>query len=66
VTKVQPVQKVWLSTREALAYLGCSLDLLEQLRNRDEIRFARYGKRQIWYDLQSIDKFIESHVAVPK
>jgi hypothetical protein len=54
-----PLTKVWLSPREACDYLGCSLDLLENLRNEAEIEFSRYKKKHIWYDVRSIDRFIE-------
>lgn len=47
VGKVEPVQKTWLSTKEAMAYLGCSMDLLEKLRNNAEISFSKYNNRTI-------------------
>lgn len=61
--KIQPVQKVWLSTQEAAAYLGCSLDLLETLRNKAEVSFAKYG-RTIWYDLTSINRFMNRNKVI--
>jgi hypothetical protein len=57
--KIIPIQKVWLSPAEACAYLGCGLDLLEKLRNNAEIECSRWGKKQMWYDVRSIDRFIE-------
>lgn len=64
VGKVEPVQKTWLSTKEAMAYLGCSMDLLEKLRNNAEISFSQYNRRVIWYDLKSIERFIERNRVV--
>lgn len=57
--KVEQVGKTWLSPQEACAYLGCSLDLLERLRNEAQVSFARYGSRMIWYELRSINRFLE-------
>ncbi|MCS3134093.1 hypothetical protein NXW30_17380 [Phocaeicola vulgatus] len=31
--KVESVQKLWLNKDEAMAYLGCSVDYLDKLRN---------------------------------
>lgn len=57
VGKVEPVQKLWLSTAEACAYLDCSLDYMEKLRNNAEVSYAQDG-RKIWYDIRSIDRFL--------
>ena len=32
--KVEPIQKIWLSKTEAIAYLGCSEDFLRSLREK--------------------------------
>ncbi len=64
VGKVEPVNKLWLSAKEAMAYLGCSDKLLEKLRNNAEISFSQYNKRTIWYDLKSIERFIERNRVV--
>lgn len=47
VGKVEPVNKLWLSAKEAMAYLGCSDKLLEKLRNNAEISFSKYNNRTI-------------------
>ncbi|RGM25310.1 helix-turn-helix domain-containing protein [Bacteroides sp. OM08-17BH] len=62
--KVEPVNKLWLSAKEAMAYLGCSDKLLEKLRNDAEISFSQYNKRTIWYELRSLDRFIERNRVV--
>lgn len=59
IGKVEPIQKKWLSASEAMTYLGCSRKLLMKLRNEGEISFSVYGGKTIWYDLASLDKFIE-------
>lgn len=61
--KVEPVQKKWLSPHEAMAYLGCSQDYLEKLRNSAEISFSQKG-RMIWYNLESIDRFLNRNKVV--
>lgn len=57
--KIEPVPKKWLSMKEAMAYLGCSEDFLRSLKDKAEIRFAQYGSKMIWYELQSIERFLE-------
>lgn len=59
--KVMPVQKKWLTREEAMAYLGCSKDHLEDMRNRADISYSKIAPRIILYDLESIDRFIERH-----
>lgn len=56
-TKVAEVERRVLSTREAMAYLDCSADLLERLRREQEITYYKYSNI-IWYDLKSINQFI--------
>lgn len=57
IGKVVPVQKVWLSSREARAYLDCSDDFLQKLRDEALISFSRIGNKFL-YNLQSIDRLI--------
>lgn len=63
IGKVQEVRKVWLSKDEAKAYLGCSDDFLERLRNEAQVSFSRFGK-MIWYDINSIDRFLNRNKVV--
>lgn len=46
--KVESVQKLWLNKDEAMAYLGCSVDYLDKLRNNAQVSFAKDGK-MIWF-----------------
>ncbi|WP_300701260.1 DNA-binding protein [Bacteroides sp.] len=55
--KIEPIQKLWLSKDEAMAYLGCSGDYLDKLRGSAQISFAKDGK-MIWYNLESINRFL--------
>lgn len=63
IGKVEPVQKTWLSTKEACAYLGCSLDYLEVLRNEAQVSFSQY-RRMIWYDITSVNRFLSRNKVV--
>ena len=55
--KGESVQKLWLNKDEAMAYLGCSVDYLDKLRNNAQVSFAKDGK-MIWYNLESINRFL--------
>lgn len=44
-TKVSEVSRRVLSTREAMAYLDCSADTLEELRSEQEITYYKYRNR---------------------
>lgn len=57
IGKVQPVHKTWLSAREAKAYLDCSDDFLQSLRDQAKISFSVVG-RKFYYDVRSLEKLI--------
>lgn len=61
--KVEPIVKKWLSKDEAKSYIGCSDDFLRTLREKALVSFSQFGK-MIWYDLSSIDRFIQSNKVV--
>ena len=63
VGKVTEVAKTWLSKAEAMAFLGCSDKYLVRLRDDAEISFSRYGN-MYWYDLRSIERFMNRHKVV--
>lgn len=44
--KVQPVNKIWLSREEAMAFLGCADDYLRKLGRVGKYRFVAMGE---WY-----------------
>lgn len=56
-TSVAQVERMVLSTREAMAYLDCSADKLEELRSEREIEYYKH-KNSVWYDLKSIIQFL--------
>lgn len=58
---IESIPKKVLSTREACAYLDCSNEFLEELRNNALVSFSRYKRNKFWYDLASLDRFIEKH-----
>lgn len=62
ITQVQPLQKRWLSKEEAKKYLGCTDRFLRILRDEAQITFARYGNKMYWYELESIDRFLQKHI----
>lgn len=51
---VARVEKLWLSTREAMAYLDCSRDFLETLRTYPGLNVYKLG-RSVYYEKASID-----------
>jgi hypothetical protein len=57
--EVRPIEKIWLSKREAKEYLDCADDYLQKLRDNASITFARDGK-MIWYHKESIDAYLMS------
>ena len=61
--KVEPVPKLWLSKDEAMAYLDCSKDYLDKLRNNAEVSFAQQGK-MIWYTVESINRFLNRNKVI--
>ncbi len=63
IGKINPVEKVWLSSREVRAYLDCSDDYLQKLRDEASISFSRIGNKY-WYDLRSIDLLIRKNIVV--
>lgn len=64
IGKIQEVPKTWLSKDEAMAYLGCSADFLQTLRDNDLVSFSRFGNKMYWYELASIDRFLAKNRVV--
>ena len=57
--RVEPVPRKWLSRMEAKNLLGCSDKFLQTLRDEGQVRFAKYRNKMYWYDLQSVERFLE-------
>lgn len=58
--KVTPIEKTWLSPKEASAYLGVSLSELRQIRDSGALRVYRRNQRCVWYEKENIDKYVRS------
>lgn len=56
--KVEEVKKLWLSAKEAKAYLDCSDEFLRKLRNNGSVIFS-LCEGKYYYKLQSIEKMLE-------
>lgn len=63
LSKVEPVEKRWLSTQEAAAYLGISEESLQKLRNERRIVFAQ-DERKLYHEKISLDRYVMRHVVV--
>ena len=57
--KTATVTKTWLSAQEACAYLGIKRDMLKRIRESGEVTFSRFGAKTIWYELESIERFLK-------
>lgn len=57
--EVRPIEKMWLSNREAKVYLDCEDEYLKKLRDNANVTFARDGKK-IMYLKSSIDEYLVS------
>lgn len=55
-----PVDKVFLSNKETMKYLGVSDGTLKNWRLSGMIKFYKIGSL-IWYTKEDIDKLIKSH-----
>lgn len=60
--EVIPTGKRFLTPEEAKEYLGCSDRFLKKLRDRALVKVSRFERNMIWYDLASIDKFLEKNI----
>ena len=56
--KVLDMEKVWLNSREAQAYLGMSADFFKDLRANGQIRFYKV-RGAIFYKKSDIDRLVE-------
>lgn len=57
IGKIEPVPKIWLSAKEAKAYLDCSDEYLKKLRDKALISFA-HAENKFYYNVESINKFL--------
>lgn len=57
-TKVEPVEKKWMSNSEAQAYLGVSAGFLQNQRQAGRLRHYKVGS-VIFYRVKDLDSLIE-------
>lgn len=55
---VTRIEKVWLSNREAQAYLGTGIDFFKTLRKNARLPFYKVGNT-VFYRKNDIDRLIE-------
>ena len=55
--KVEPIRKKYLNIQEAMNYLGCGEKFI---RNNNLIRAFRLTDKTFLYDVDSIDRYVES------
>ena len=55
--KVAQVEKLFLTNKEAQAYLGVSPDFLKDLRSNARISYSKVGK-MIWYEKKDLDNLV--------
>ncbi len=58
-TKVNEVQKIWLSNKDAEVYLGVGSDFLKKLRLSGRLPYYKVGKT-VFYRKTVIDKLVEN------
>lgn len=58
--KVEIVPKIWLSAREAKAYLDCSDEYLKKLRDNALIIFS-HAENKFYYKVDSINQFLNKN-----
>lgn len=56
--KVLEVEKIWLTSKEAQAYLGVSVHFFKDLRANAQIRFYKV-RGAIFYKKSDIDRLVE-------
>ena len=60
INKPNPLEGIWLNTKEAAKALGISLRLLQEKRNRSEISFSQAGSI-IRYRAEDIQQYLMDH-----
>lgn len=61
---VKPLEKRWLSTKDACEYLGISRDTLRELRDSGNLTFSRVGQKLTWYSLESIERLLNKGIVL--
>ena len=58
---VTQIEKIWLSNKEAQAYLGVGMDFFKNLRSSGRISFFKVGTT-VFYRKRDIDRLIEKQI----
>ena len=58
--RVKHIEKIWLSSDEAQAYLGMSADFFKRLRTEAKLPYSRIG-RCVFYAKSDIDELVTSN-----
>lgn len=59
--RVEPVPKIWLSRKEAAAYLGVTEELLRSKIDLDpKIKIYRLSERTTLYSVENLDAYVRS------
>lgn len=64
-TRVKQCEKLWMSQKEARAYLGVSRDWLDERRENGILHFSKVGNT-IFYIKSEIDKLIRNNAITGK
>jgi hypothetical protein len=57
---VKPIEKRWLTSAEAMEYIGVGKNVLANIRQSGEIAISRIGNKYL-YSLKSIEEYIEKN-----
>lgn len=56
---VETLQKRWLTTKEAMVYLGVSEDFMRRMREEDKVPYYKpLNSKLCWYAVEDLDNFI--------
>lgn len=57
---VKPIEKRWLTSAEAMEYIGVGKNVLANIRQSGEIAVSRVGNKYL-HSLKSIEEYIEKN-----
>jgi len=58
IGKIEPIQKVWLSKKEAAAYLGVTERYMDEINKRPDIDLYRLSNKCFLYSKDNLDSMI--------
>ncbi len=57
---VTAIEKIWLSNKEAQAYLGVGMEFFKSLRSSGQLPYSKVGKT-VFYRKRDIDRLIAAN-----